>query len=242
MKSWRDPSPPSGQAARGARVRIVLAGVKLDDRSRFQPRAVVEPTQGCRASRCTASSRTSRAHRAALRVARFPDARMQPSRTPCMARIPPRHHVSCDAGRTLSSAGRPSPPQPPLANSALTLRTPPVQPTAPDTYRAPSSSPDAEPAPYVAPPKVSTAAHPSTLPGGGPSLQHSGDDSIHSGGEGVGGEKGGHGGSDGRYEYEDRPLNEDERRGLYVLGGILASGYALSWSTDPTRHRKVVHH
>ncbi|GAA5922318.1 hypothetical protein JCM3775_005690 [Rhodotorula graminis] len=110
-------------------------------------------------------------------------------------------------------------------------------PTAPDTYRTQASSPDAEPAPFIEPPAVSTAAHPSTLPGGGPSLQHSGDDSIASGGEGVGGEKGGHGGREERHEFEDRPLNEDERRGLYILGGMLAGGYGLSVATDPRRHR-----
>lgn len=125
-----------------------------------------------------------------------------------------------------------------VADTPSSART---QPTAPDTYRTQSSSPDAEPAPFIEPPAVSTAAHPSTLPGGGPSLQHSGDDSIASGGEGVGGEKGGHGGREQRHEFEDRPLSEDERRGLYILGGMLAGGYGLSYATDPRRHRKVLH-
>ncbi|BGP45735.1 hypothetical protein JCM10450v2_001565 [Rhodotorula kratochvilovae] len=112
-------------------------------------------------------------------------------------------------------------------------------PTAPDTYRDSSSSPDAEPAPFVPPPAVSTAAHPSTLPGGGPSLQHSGDDAIATGGEGLGGERGGHGGREERFEGEDRPLNDEERQGLWVLGGLLAGGSFVGWATDPRRQRKA---
>ncbi|GAA6049871.1 hypothetical protein JCM3770_004224 [Rhodotorula araucariae] len=112
-------------------------------------------------------------------------------------------------------------------------------PTAPDTYRDSSTSPDVEPAPFVAPPAVSTAAHPSTLPGGGPSLMRSGDDAISGGGEGLGGDRGGHGGREERFEFDDRPLTDDERRGLWVLGGIVAGGSFVGWATDPRRQRRA---
>ncbi|GAA5883625.1 hypothetical protein JCM3774_001852 [Rhodotorula dairenensis] len=49
-------------------------------------------------------------------------------------------------------------------------------PTAPDTYRSAATSPDAPPDPVGHTPQVATASHPSTYPGGGPSLNKAGQD------------------------------------------------------------------
>ncbi|GJN88841.1 hypothetical protein Rhopal_001812-T1 [Rhodotorula paludigena] len=94
---------------------------------------------------------------------------------------------------------------------------------------------------------ISTAVHPSTLPGGGPSSSHTGDDTISSGGEGpdrsassstssssTSAKKQREEGPSGeKYEWDERPLDDQERRGLYQLGGILAGGLFLGWATEP---------
>ncbi|BGP53641.1 hypothetical protein JCM8202_003589 [Rhodotorula sphaerocarpa] len=122
-------------------------------------------------------------------------------------------------------------------------------PTAPDTYRTSSaSSPDAngaatppEPAPHA--PHFATAAHPSTYPGGGPSQNRAGQESDvvldhssaqkHRGGGGSSSSSG-----QEKYEWSDRPLNADERRGLLVLGGIVAGGLFLGTVTQPGSLRR----
>lgn len=41
-----------------------------------------------------------------------------------------------------------------------------------------------------------------------------------------------------KYEWSERPLNDQERRGLYQLGGIFAGGLFLGWATEPNYARK----
>ncbi|BGP22541.1 hypothetical protein Rt10032_c08g3411 [Rhodotorula toruloides] len=112
-------------------------------------------------------------------------------------------------------------------------------PTAPDTYRTRSSSPDVDPLPSNPMPSISTAAHPSTMPGGGPSSNVTGEDvladsensGISHASEGKHHHGGGHGGKHGK--GYDRPLNLEEKQGLYVLAGIVAGGLGLSTITAP---------
>ena len=41
-----------------------------------------------------------------------------------------------------------------------------------------------------------------------------------------------------KYEWKDRRLDADEKRGLYIVGGMLVGGYVLSTLTE----RKSVQH
>ncbi|BGO99968.1 hypothetical protein NBRC10513v2_001405 [Rhodotorula toruloides] len=110
-------------------------------------------------------------------------------------------------------------------------------PTAPDTYRTPSRSPDSDPLPSNPMPSISTAAHPSTMPGGGPSSNVTGEDVLADSetSSAANGGHGGHGGHGKEHKGRDRPLNEQEKRGLYVLAGIVAGGLGLSTITAPRR-------
>ncbi|GAA5980909.1 hypothetical protein JCM11641_005482 [Rhodosporidiobolus odoratus] len=112
-------------------------------------------------------------------------------------------------------------------------------PLAPDSYSASSS---VAPAPVPSSePKVTTAAHPTTLPGGSSSISHAsttGDDVQ----PGESGDKSSSllpKGADrnGKSNEEGKPLKEEDKKGLWVLGGILGSGYALSVATDPNGWR-----
>ncbi|BGP29779.1 hypothetical protein JCM10296v2_001525 [Rhodotorula toruloides] len=107
-------------------------------------------------------------------------------------------------------------------------------PTAPDTYRTPSSSPDTDPLPSNPMPSISTAAHPSTMPGGGPISNVTGED-VLADSETSSSANGGHGGHGKEHKGHDRPLNDQEKQGLYVLAGIVAGGLGLSTITAPRR-------
>ncbi|GAA6000967.1 uncharacterized protein JCM10292_006518 [Rhodotorula paludigena] len=124
----------------------------------------------------------------------------------------------------------------------------PKIPIVPDNYTTPSSDTDTFTPPSH---EISTAVHPSTLPGGGPSSSHTGDDTISSGGEGPSHSASISGSSSAsakepreeepsgeKYEWNERPLDDQERRGLYQLGGILAGGLFLGWATEPKYARK----
>ncbi|GAA5978807.1 hypothetical protein JCM10908_004494 [Rhodotorula pacifica] len=133
-------------------------------------------------------------------------------------------------------------------------------PTAPDTYRSSETSPDAPSEPVAHTPEVATASHPSTYHGGGPTLNKAGQDGdvvVDPLGEGEGDskqkkaatsqpEKDGksdesassekdkeRGEKSYKYEWKDRGLDDEEKRGLYLLGGMLVGGYVLSTVTQP---------
>ncbi|BGO89293.1 hypothetical protein NBRC10512_001700 [Rhodotorula toruloides] len=106
-------------------------------------------------------------------------------------------------------------------------------PTAPDTYRTSSSSPDSDSLPSNPMPSISTAAHPSTMPGGGPISNVTGED-VLADSETSSSADGGHGQGKGK-DSRDRPLNEQEKQGLYVLAGIVVGGLGLSTITAPRR-------
>lgn len=117
-----------------------------------------------------------------------------------------------------------------------------TQPTAPDTYRPSSRSPDAaDPLPSSVPlPSIYTAAHPSTMPGGGPSSNVTGEDvladdndvppSSSSRAQGRGGHE-----HDSSSSSRERPLTHDEKQGLYTLAAIVSAGLGLSTLTAPRR-------
>lgn len=136
------------------------------------------------------------------------------------------------------------------------MTVPRQQPTAPDTYRSAETSPDAPSDPVGHAPEVATASHPSTYHGGGPSLNKAGQDGDVVVNQNSEGERNGKGkgerkntdaesaSQDGedqknyKYEWKDRRLDADEKRGLYLVGGMLVGGYVLSTLTE----RKSVQH
>lgn len=148
-----------------------------------------------------------------------------------------------------------------LLTSSLAL-FPRAQPTAPDTYRSAETSPDAPSDPVGHAPQVATASHPSTYHGGGPSLNKAGQDGdvvVNQHGEGERKSEGrgekkknddGARSTQGqqkseeqdkksyKYEWKDRRLDADEKRGLYIVGGMLVGGYVLSTLTE----RKSIQH
>ncbi|GAA5879140.1 hypothetical protein JCM1840_006206 [Sporobolomyces johnsonii] len=111
-------------------------------------------------------------------------------------------------------------------------------PSAPDTYSTSSSTDSSDDFPTLhASPKIITASHPSTYPSGGPSANALGDDvQLGEAGDSRSALPKEHDRSqDG---YEGRPLNAEEKRGLWKLAGIVGAGWGLSWATDPTRKKK----
>ncbi|GAA5865915.1 hypothetical protein JCM8547_005756 [Rhodosporidiobolus lusitaniae] len=132
--------------------------------------------------------------------------------------------------------------------------TPIAIPTAPDSYvsssspfspsgkKLPSSSSlSSKPTPTSASaeldqPSVITASHPSTYPGGGPSLGAHGDD-VQEGKEGDSTSSTPKDKDRSRDGYEGERLSEEDRKGLWKLGGIMAVGYVAGLITDPKWRR-----